>query len=232
MSRKPSEPSPTVVEAAKDGRARRWSGQHERRRAEFVEAALLAIAEHGPDASTEQIAQRAGVARTRLYKHFAGAAELNQAIAARAVDLVTAELEPVWNPQGTPTDMIGTAVATHLRWLTEHSNLYRYLTKHSVSGHAEGSDVVADIKGSIAQHLAELFAGYLTLFEVDTGLAEPLAWGLVGYVDSAATRWVENPGATTFEQMSDFLARGIWAILDDALRSYGLTLDPHVPLTL
>jgi DNA-binding transcriptional regulator YbjK len=37
---------------AVDGRAARWSGQREKRRAEFVEAALEAIAHYGPQAST------------------------------------------------------------------------------------------------------------------------------------------------------------------------------------
>ncbi len=47
-----------------------------------------------------------------------------------------AALEPVWNPQGSPDAMIRTAVATHLRWLTEHHELYRYLTRHSVTSGA------------------------------------------------------------------------------------------------
>lgn len=62
--------------ARHDGRSTRWAGEHQRRRAQFVEAALVAIARHGPETSTEQIAQQAGVARTRLYKHFTDAADL------------------------------------------------------------------------------------------------------------------------------------------------------------
>ena len=112
-----------------DGRAARWAGQQERRRAEFVDAALAAIAEHGPDVSTEQIAERAGVARTRLYRHFDGAADLQRAIARRAAELVTAELAPLWHPEGSPNEMIAAAISTHLRWLTEHAQLHRYLVR-------------------------------------------------------------------------------------------------------
>lgn len=222
----------TSEPAAVDGRAARWSGQHERRRAQFVEAALDAIAEHGPDVSTDQIAQRAGVARTRLYKHFAGAADLNRSIAARAVELVTAELEPVWNPQGSPMEMISTAVSTHLRWLTEHGNLYRYLTKRSLSGSADGPDAVTDVKSSIAQHLSALFDTYFELLGIEGVPAEPLGYGLVGYVDAAATRWLERPGDVTLDEMIDQLTRAIWAVLDEILERHGIVLDPSDPLPL
>lgn len=213
-----------------DGRATRWSGQHERRRAEFVEAALRAIAEHGPDVSTEQIAQEAGVARTRLYKHFSGASDLARAIAQRAVELVSTELEPVWNPQGSPRQMIEGAVGAHLRMLTREHNLYRYLTKHTASGARDGADAITDIKGAIADSLSALFEGYLAAFELDTGLARPLAHGLVGYVDSAASHWIDQPGGLTLEQMTDFLVGSIWSILDGQLRAYGVELDPDEPL--
>jgi len=217
---------------AVDGRAARWSGQHERRRDQFVEAALLAIAEHGPAVSTDQIAQRAGVARTRLYKHFDGAADLNRAIAARAVELVIAELEPVWNPQGSPLEMIGTAVATHLRWLREHTNLYHYLTKHSASGTTEGPDAVADVKSSIAQRLTALFGSYLALLGIEDVRVEPLAYGLVGYVDAAAVRWAEHPAGVTLDQMVDQLSRAIWAVINEILERHDISLDPADPLPL
>ena len=41
----------------------RWAGQRERRRAEFIDAALVVIEQHGPQTSTEQIAAHVGVSR-------------------------------------------------------------------------------------------------------------------------------------------------------------------------
>ncbi|WP_241153839.1 TetR/AcrR family transcriptional regulator [Nocardioides pantholopis] len=222
--------SPAPDDGAPDGRAARWAGQHERRRAEFVDAALAAIAEHGPDVSTEQIAQRAGVARTRLYKHFSGAGELNRAIAARAVELVSAELTPLWEASGTPREIIEGTVVAHLGFLTEHRNLYRYLVRHSASGAMDGHDAVTDIKGAIAGHLTGLFAEFLNAAGAEIGLAEPLSHGLVGFVDAAANRWVDSPGSLPLEQMTEFVSGSIWAILEHQLRAVGLQIELDEPL--
>ncbi|MBE1494218.1 AcrR family transcriptional regulator [Amycolatopsis lexingtonensis] len=207
-----------------DGRAARWAGQQERRRAEFVEAALVAIAEHGPEVSTEQIAERAGVARTRLYRHFADAADLQRAIAERAAELVTAELAPLWHPSGSPHEMIATVISTHLRWLTEHESLHRYLTRTQPAQ--------TDVRGTIARHLSGLFSGYLTAFGLDPAPADTIAFGLVGYVESATTRWLDHPGALSLAQLTDQLTGTIWAMLDHTLKAGGVELDPDQPLPL
>ncbi|MFI5589623.1 TetR/AcrR family transcriptional regulator [Amycolatopsis sp. NPDC051758] len=211
-----------------DGRAARWAGQQERRRAEFVDAALAAIAEHGPDVSTEQIAERAGVARTRLYRHFNGAADLQRAIAERAAELVTAELRPLWHPEGSPNGMISTVISTHLRWLTEHAHLHRYLAR-TLPGTPEAR---TDVRGTIARHLSRLFTGYLAAFGLDPAPADTIAFGLVGYVESATTRWLDHPGTLSLAQLTDQLTGTIWAMLDHTLRAGGVELDPDRPLPL
>ncbi len=211
-----------------DGRATRWAGQQERRRAEFVDAALAAIAEHGPDVSTEQIAERAGVARTRLYRHFSDAADLQRAIASRAAELVTAELDPLWHPQGSPREMITAAIETHLRWLTENAQLHRYLVR-TLRGAPSPS---LDVRGAIARHLSRLFTGYLAAFGLDTAPADTIAFGLVGYVESATTRWLDHPGALSLAQLTGQLTGTIWAMLDYTLRAGGVSLDPDQPLPL
>jgi AcrR family transcriptional regulator len=212
------------AEIRPDGRATRWAGQHERRRAEFVDAALAAIAEHGPDVSTEQVAEQAGVARTRLYKHFDDAGDLQRAISRRVGELITEELEPVWNPQGTPREMITTAVDTHLRWLTEHTHLYRYLTRHSLDGDA------SDVRTAIGVHLTRFLGGYLTAFRLDPAPAETMAFGLVGYVESATNRWLDGPRELTLVRLVEQLTGTIWTILDHTLRAGGVELDPDLPL--
>jgi AcrR family transcriptional regulator len=213
-----------------DGRAARWAGQRERRRREFVQAALRAIAEHGPDVSTEQITEEAGVARTRLYKHFDDATDLQRAIADRAVELISAELAPLWEPHGTPMQMISTAIDAHTGWLSGHGHLYRYLTRHSLSAPGGGRDAVTDMKTTIARHLTLLFEHYLAVFGTDIRVAEPAAFGVVGLVDSSTTRWLENPRGMDRAELAGLLARWVWRILDDTLRAGGIELDPHTPL--
>lgn len=213
-----------------DGRAARWAGQRERRRCEFVDAALRAIAEHGPDASTEQIATAAGVARTRLYKYFADAADLQSAISDRVVELLTVELAPIWNPHGTPTEMIRAAIDAHTGWIAENSHLYLYLTVHSASAKAGGRNPITDSLTAIGEHLAMFFRHYLDLFDLDARLAEPIAFGLVGLVDSTVNRWLANPNGIARADLAALLARWVWRILDDTLREHGVELDPDEPL--
>lgn len=85
-----------VPNGAVDGRAARWSGQGDKRRAELVEAALQAIAHYGPQASIEQVADHVGVTRTKLYRYFDGAADLHRSVARRASDMLTARQSPTW----------------------------------------------------------------------------------------------------------------------------------------
>ena len=210
-----------------DGRAVRWAGQRDRRRREFVEAGLRAIARYGPEVSTEQIADEAGVARTRLYRHFDGAADLQHAIAVRVAELITAEFAPLWNPSGTPMDLIRTAIGAHTRWLAEHGSLYRYLTRHALTG---TRDVFADGKSAIARQLTVVFEHYLGLFGVDTRVCEAVAFGLVGLVESSTSRWLENPRGVDRAELAALLARWVWRIVDDTLRAGGLELDPHTEL--
>jgi AcrR family transcriptional regulator len=210
-----------------DGRAARWAGQRDRRRREFVEAGLRAIARHGPEVSTEQIADEAGVARTRLYRHFDGAADLQHAIAVRVAELITAEFAPLWNPSGTPMELIRSAIGAHTRWLAEHRSLYRYLTRHAMDG---APDVFTDGKTAIARQLTVVFEHYLGLFGVDTRVCEAVAFGLVGLVESSTSRWLENPRGVERAELAALLARWVWRIVDDTLRAGGLALDPHTEL--
>lgn len=207
-----------------DGRTTRWAGQHERRRAEFVAAALTAIAEHGPDVSTQQIARQAGVARTRLYKHFDGADDLRTAITSRVTELLDTQLEPVRKPHGTPRQMINVAYRSYLDWVTENQHLYQYLLRYGPHG---GWD---DIRTTLGGHLTGLFATYLTAFDADTAPAQQAAFGLIGYAESATNRWLEHPDGLTREQLVTEITEAVWALLEHTLRSVGVTLDPGRPL--
>ncbi|HEY2042127.1 MAG TPA: TetR/AcrR family transcriptional regulator [Jatrophihabitans sp.] len=219
-----------------DGRATRYAGQRERRRAEFVEAAISAIREHGPDASVQQIAEQAGVARTRIYRHFDDIADLQREIIGRACELLLIELAPVLQPGGTPRQKIRQAIGTYLSWLAEHEQLYRYTLRHVK--HADSDDGKSDsdtgsyaaVRAAISVQVAALFNSYAAALRISVRFAEPLAFGLVGFMESAGDRWLNSPDRFTAAELADQLTEWAWMLISQTLRASGAELHPDQPL--
>jgi AcrR family transcriptional regulator len=223
----------STAENLTDGRAARWAGQRAKRRAEIIDAAIAAIDEYGPTVSTEQIATHAGIARPRLYRHFEDSDDLHRSVAMRAAELVLQEMTPLLSEvTGSPAHIIDQLVRTLVRWLAEHANLYQYLTQRAVDEPQRGRDVLADVRTTIGQQLSKLLGAYLRLFTLDIPIADPLAFGFVGFVESTTHRWLTEPGELTREQLIDYLSAWIWGTLDHILRTQGVTLDPDQPLEL
>src|ERR1700709_2744029 len=114
--------SDTAGSRRADERTVRWSGQRDKRRAEFVEAALEAIVKYGPQASIEQVADHVGVTRTKLYRYFDGAAGLPHSVARRASDMLTAKQTLVWDGPVSPMQLVRGTVSMHVKWRIEHPN--------------------------------------------------------------------------------------------------------------
>jgi AcrR family transcriptional regulator len=214
-----------------DGRAARWAGQRDKRRAEIVEAALVAIAEHGPWVSTEQIAERAGIRRPQLYRHFADADDLHGTIARRIAGLlVTEAASALRRPSGSPNAIVSRVVRTFVVWLTDNVALYQYVVLRSLDGGPAGDQLIMDVRTVIGEGLRDIFVAYLALFGADPAPADPLAFGLVGLVESSATRWAVAPGTLDRDQLIAQMADWCWSAIDSALRAAGVVLDPETQL--
>ena len=194
-----------------DGRALRWAGHREARRLELVDAAVTAITEHGPDVTTEQIAAAAGVSRPGLNRHFDGKDDLQAAIAARSVQRLVEELEPVWRPSGRPAEMLERALRSHLRWLTQHANVYRYLRRASLP--SGGEVAAANVRTTVSAHVAEMLVDGSLGARIEASVAHPLAFGLVGLVDAAAGHWLEEPHGATEETLGTQLTAACRAVI-------------------
>lgn len=197
-----------------DGRSRRWDAHRAQRRADLVDAAISAIERHGPDVRTGQIADVAGLPRPKLYRHFDGKADLQRAVVERAAEQLISQLTPIWKPPDTPAEMISAAVGAHLRWLSEHPSLYRYVLRCSQSG---GPDTAADIRSTIAGHILGLLTSPTSPISASPAVTAPLASGLVGFVDAAAHQWLDDPAGLSRAELTEQLTSWILAVLDAAL---------------
>ena len=66
-----------------DARSERWREHRKKVRAEIVDAAFRAIDKLGPELSLREIAEEAGTAKPKIYRHFTDKADLFQAIGER-----------------------------------------------------------------------------------------------------------------------------------------------------
>jgi AcrR family transcriptional regulator len=210
-----------------DGRRSRWTEHREQRRAAFVAAGARAIDEYGPAASAEQIAEVAGVSRTVLYRYFRDREDLRQAIAdhvVRAVlDSVLPKLEV--HAQATPRQIIRSAIVVIVGWLDEHPNLYHFLRSRR-SGASLDS-----VEGTLADNVAALLKTIMVLFGIDNEQAEPGAYGIVGFVESVGSWWLEHRTMSR-DRLTDLLTTGVWHLLDGTARDFGVELALDEPLPL
>ncbi|HJQ42931.1 MAG TPA: TetR/AcrR family transcriptional regulator [Jatrophihabitantaceae bacterium] len=218
-----------MAEQVRDGRSTRWDPHRRERRLTIIVAAIAAIEEHGPDALTGQIAEKAGVPRTHVYRHFDGKQSLDRAVSRHVALQIAEQIRAGLATQGSAYDVIRAAIGQHLGWMEQHPNLYRFLAAHAYNVGATGSPSVDDAKAAFATELTALLADYLRRFGLDTTPAERVIVGVVGMVDATAAWWLEHRDVTR-DELTTALTQQVWLIIDATVRELGLELDPSAPL--
>ena len=127
-------------------------------------------------------------------------------------------------------DMITRTVSVHLRWRIENPNLYEYLTRHSLSDDAHGVAAIHDVNNTVATNLSAAIEAVFRAFGLDERPAVPLAFGAVGFVESATTRWLNDPAPAPLPEFTAQLAEWMWSLWDSTLQAGGIRLDPHQPI--
>ncbi|PRX47221.1 TetR family transcriptional regulator [Prauserella shujinwangii] len=208
-----------------DGRAERWRAHRLARRAEFVDAAFRAFDRLGPGAGMADIAREAGVAKPRLYRHFADRAALVAAVSERLSALVWEHLGPALREPAPMRVRVRESLRAYFAVVDEHPNVVRLVCR------ARSTDVVAGDRGAAAGAIASMFGEYLKVFGVTSAGTEPWAHGVVGAVEAASDWWLEHP-AMTRDEIVDYLTTLVGGAIEAALRSEGVDLDPDEPLDL
>lgn len=198
------------------------------RREQILEAARAVIDEHGPDALTEQIAERAGLARPNVYRHFASKGELERAVARTAYRELRAEIVRRLDHCNTPLDVIRAPIQSQVIWADTNRNLYRFLVSRgyqpSFQRHKE------ERGGDFAAELAAVGARYFPHFADDPDAAVAIVVELSGLVDASVLAWLNRRKTETRKALVDRLVLHAWLIIDRHLRDRGVRINPELPL--
>jgi AcrR family transcriptional regulator len=196
------------------------------RREQIIDAARAVIEEYGPDALTGQIAQRAGLARPNVYRHFASKDDLDQAVASNAYQELRAEIRSRLDLSGTPADVIHAPIAVQVTWADHHPNLYRFLLSR---GYQRSSRRRQAERREFAADLAAVGEHYFPHFADDPDAAGALVVALGGLIDASILGWLSRQTETR-ERLIDRLTTQVWLLIDNHLRDVGVHIDPAVPL--
>ena len=216
----------TVPKAAPevDGRRSRWTAHRTQRRSAFVAAGVAAIDAHGPSASAEQIADEAGVSRSVLYRYFRDKDDLHKAIADQIVGEVIDSVLPhlAITPQSTPRTLIASAIGVIIGWLDEHPNLYGFLRERR-------SGSIEMVESTLADRIAGLLQMLMMFFGIDSEDAEPGAYGIVGFVESAGAWWLAKRTMSR-ERFTESVCQAVWHLLEGTARANGVQVAYDEPL--
>jgi AcrR family transcriptional regulator len=219
---------PVKAAAPRDARKDRWTAHRAARRAEFVEAALRVLETQGPDLPMDAVAAEAGVTKPVLYRYFSDKAALVQALGERGTELLFARLLPALNSDGPALARTREAIGAYFAVIDENPNLYWLLARRSAET-ADGVDPVQHDKEFIAAQLTAVIGDYLRVFGLDSGAAEPWAFGVTGLVQSTGEWWLQRRSMSRVHVV-EYVTRLVWAALSGVLREAGVAIDPDQPL--
>jgi AcrR family transcriptional regulator len=179
------------------------------RREELLVAAVVAIRDHGADASMTDIADAAGITKPILYRHFGDRAGLAQALAERAVAQLSTFLAERLTADLPPRERMREAIGAFVSFTEEEAALYAFLVRG-----ADGDDGLVE---GIARQIATVLAAGLRQIGADSGPAELWSHAIIGAVFSGA-QWWKTRGISQRDQLVDDLTALLW----DGLASTGL----------
>jgi AcrR family transcriptional regulator len=210
-------------DTASDGRRSRWSAHRQQRREEFVQAALRVLDRLGPELPIEAVAAEAGVSKPVLYRYFNDKAALVEALGEAGSAALRARMLPAMQSDRPPLERVRDTVGAYFALIDEQPNLYWLLARWPCP-----ESVLRD-KDLIATALTAILGDYLRVFGLDSGGAEPWAYGLTGLVQSTGEWWLSRRSMSRVHVVG-YVTELIWAALSGVLRDAGVALDPARPL--
>jgi AcrR family transcriptional regulator len=161
----------------------------------------------------EAIAREAGITKPIIYKHFGDRSGLAEALAADFVDSLLGELGEALGRDAPPREILRTTVDAYLAFVERDPQIYRFLVREALTpADTATGETMSGVIREIGRQVALVVGEQLRGAGLDSGPAEPWAFGIVGMVHLAGDWWVERPTmsrATLTEYLTELLWHGM-----------------------
>lgn len=164
----------------------------EQRRAELLDAATRVIRTSGTSVSMDRIAAEAGITKPILYRHFGDRAGLVAALGERFAATLLAELNASLDSGSAPNQLLEKTIDAYLRVIENDPEVYQFISQRIAGEDPEAFAAIGNFIRQVAAQVAVVLGERLREAKLDSGGAEPMAYGIVGMVHAAGDWWVER----------------------------------------
>jgi AcrR family transcriptional regulator len=233
---RPALPHPGPKPGVKvDARSERWREHRKKVRGEIVEAAFRAIDRLGPDLSVREIAEEAGTAKPKIYRHFTDKSDLFQAIGARLRDMLWAAVfSSVDFATNSAREIIRRSAEEYVSLVDAHPNVLRFFIQGRFPEQSESTMRTLNEGREITLAMAELFNNELREMELDPAAIELAAFAAFGSAASATDWWLgsdpDSPRRMPRDQFVEHLTTIMMGVIGGTAELLGIKLDPDLPI--
>jgi AcrR family transcriptional regulator len=218
-----------------DARSERWREHRKKVRNEIVEAAFRAIDRLGPDLSVREIAEEAGTAKPKIYRHFADKSDLFHAIGQRLRDnLWAAIFSSVDFATDSTRDVIRRSVAEYVELVDEHPNVVRFFIQGHAPEQSESPMRTLNEGREITLAIAEMFNNELGEMDLDRSAIELAAFAAFGSAASATDWWLgptpDSPRRMPHDAFVAHLTTIMMGLIDGTSELLGVKINPDRPI--
>jgi AcrR family transcriptional regulator len=218
-----------------DARSERWREHRKKVRSEIVDAAFRAIDRLGPELSLREIAEEAGTAKPKIYRHFTDKSDLFQAIGQRLRDMLWSAIFPSIDlAADSGREVIRRSVEQYVRLVDDHPNVIRFLIAGRFAEQSESAMRALNESREITLAMANMFDNELGEIELDAAALELAAYAAFGSIASATDWWLgaadDSPRRMPSESFVAHLTTIMIGSINGTCELLGIKIDPDLPL--
>ena len=172
------------------GRPRKSESERAAERGGILAAARATIERRGPDISIDEIAASAGVSKPTVYAHFVDKAGLANALAVELAEDLDARTEDTIRRRGVedPLLLLREAIDTFTLFMTEQTNLYRFVVRSIRTGESDVVDnaLVLALQATTSTRLRQVFP------DMADAALDVASYAVLGQVFAAGEGWLHH----------------------------------------
>lgn len=208
----------------------RWDKHNSERRTKILDAAVELIEENaaGVEVSVKDIADRAGLARSVVYRQFEDKDDLDAQVRAFVISRFMDDFESALVLEGKIDDVILTVMTKVVGEAADHPRLYYLVQTGTVRGAEPGDNGMTTLRSRIADALWGRLSPFAGILGLDSRTIEPMAYGLAAMVEGIIARCVYAPAADFDRaEVARLVTDATWYLLDGHARTLGIEIDRY-----